>query len=49
MGTFYQKLGDYHAEGAHETVLLVEDEKGELFGAFANQPWEETDAFYGDA
>ena len=41
--TFFDRLG-----GAGETILVIKDIKGSVFGAFATEQWKNTSYFYGD-
>ena len=41
--TFFEKLADYE-----ETVLVIKDTRGYVFGAYLTQEWRNTRSFYGD-
>jgi hypothetical protein len=38
----------YCRNGDAQTVLIIKDAEGSIYGAYASQPWERHSDFYGD-
>ena len=39
--------GDEDNKVTEETIVLIQDEKDNVFGAFTNEQWKQTNHFYG--
>jgi len=38
----------FYRDGDAQTVLIVKDTEGSIYGGYASQPWERHSDFYGD-
>ena len=50
LDTFYAYVDEYYDSffGAEETIMLIEDQNGAIFGSYTAERWRHSQSFYGD-